>query len=331
MVEKTKNPALLSGGSARKIKKASLKIPQTKVKYSKWSLIVICILLTFNFLLFLGTFYYADKISDQETVALFEASIPLYEYPFFNEKSELNLSAKSAIIYEKDSRVVVFKKDENFRFSPASTTKIMTAIVALSHYELDQVLTVPDLSLVKGSKMGLFENEKITFKNLLYGLLLPSGNDAAYTLAYNFPGGEEAFIKKMNEKAKDLKLFNTRFFDPSGYGDDNYTTAIDLARLSAFALENNDFKKVVETKYNTVSDITGEFNHPLSNLNKLLYRQGVHGVKTGYTDEAGGVLVTSFISKSKTYIIVVLKSEDRFLDTQNLIDSVIVLVRLIRY
>jgi D-alanyl-D-alanine carboxypeptidase (penicillin-binding protein 5/6) len=246
-------------------------------------------------------------------------------------KANVNVNSKAFIIYDKDARVVLAGKNENLRFSPASAAKIMTAIIALESYPLDEVLTVSGIGVVEGSKMNLIEGEKISILNLLYGLMLPSGNDAAFVLGQNFKGGVENFVRRMNEKTKDLKMRNTRFYDPAGYDDRNYTTALDLARLASFAVQNPNFRKVVGTKNIDVTDETGEVVHPLSNLNEMLGQNGVTGIKTGYTDEAGGVLVTSVNHNDRVYIIVVLNSPDRFADTKNVIDSAISKIKLLFY
>ena len=244
--------------------------------------------------------------------------------PVINKSvQDIRTNSKAFIIYDPSSRAVVAGKNEKLRFAPASTAKIMTSTIVIENYPLDRILTAKGLDEVEGSKMGLFENENITVANLLYGLMLPSGNDAAHVLAQNFPGGQSAFVNKMNEKASVLQLYNTRFFDPAGYSDDNYTTAFDLARLAAYAMQNPTFAKVVGTRNITVWDSLGKIEHKLENLNELLGQNGVTGIKTGFTDEAGGVLVTSINKNDKTYIIVVLNTPDRFGDTRGIIENAI--------
>ena len=148
-------------------------------------------------------------------------------------------------------------------------------------------------------------------------------NDAALAIAQNYPGGKDAFIKKMNEKAKLLHLDNTNFADSIGLEDSrDYTTPLDLARLAAAALENETFAKVVATKMCEITDVTGQNKYLLKNLNVLLGIQGVNGVKTGYTTEAGQVLVTSKREGGHTLIIVVMDSEDRFLDTSKILSEI---------
>jgi D-alanyl-D-alanine carboxypeptidase (penicillin-binding protein 5/6) len=163
----------------------------------------------------------------------------------------------------------------------------------------------------------------MTFENLLYAMLLPSANDAALTIAQNYPGGQSAFVKAMNDKAETLELYNTQYADPAGLADEgDYTTPFDLARLASFAMQNAEFRKIVGTKEITISDVSDSHVYDLQNLNILLGQDGVNGVKTGYTEEAGQVLVTSKEDQGKTIIIVVMGSDDRFTDTQILLDLV---------
>ncbi|MDP3726911.1 MAG: hypothetical protein Q8Q96_01180 [bacterium] len=242
-------------------------------------------------------------------------------YPILKEPISPLLSAQAALILDDESSVVLFAKNDSLRFSMASTVKIMTALVALDYYKTDDVLTVLDNNIL-GVKVGFGKGEKIRFEDLLYAMLLPSGNDAALTIAQNYPGGMEAFVKAMNKKAKDLHLFSTHFSDSAGLKDDgDYTTVIDLARLASTAVKNKTFAEIVSTKYKVISSIDGSRSYELRNLNRLLGINGVDGIKTGFTDEAGGVLVTSAIQDGHLLIITVMKSQDRFLDTEALLSS----------
>ncbi|RJQ27796.1 D-alanyl-D-alanine carboxypeptidase [Candidatus Parcubacteria bacterium] len=291
----------------------------------------IVLLFLINLLLVILLFYYLNKIEENKVNNLSIKDVRINSLPFLSSTPKFDITARSYIVYEKDSRTIVFSKNENLRFAPASTVKIMTALVSLEYYDLDEYLSTQNVNMVKGSKMGIVEGDLIKVQNLLYGLLLPSGNDAAYVLASNYPGGINTFITKMNKKAKDLKLINTYFVDTSGYEDANYTTAFDLARLASYALENKMFQIIVKTKSIGIYGQNKANYYNLQNLNKLLDIEGIEGVKTGFTEEAGGVLVTAFVYKGKSYILTVLKSEDRFYDTQNLINKVIKNIELIKY
>jgi serine-type D-Ala-D-Ala carboxypeptidase (penicillin-binding protein 5/6) len=241
------------------------------------------------------------------------------EYPVLKFPINPDISAKAIVIMDKDSGVVLFSKNPNLLFSMASTTKIMTALVSLDYYKMDDILTIQTEG-VEGVNVGFKIEEKLSFESVLYAMLLPSGNDAALAMAQNYPGGKGAFIGKMNEKAKLLHLPNTNFADSIGLEDSrDYTTALDLARLASKALDNEIFAKVVSTKTREINDITGENKYFLRNLNVLLGVQGVNGVKTGYTAEAGQVLVTSKKEGTHTLIIVVMNSQDRFFDTSKLL------------
>jgi len=243
------------------------------------------------------------------------------EYPILKSPINLNLSAKAVVVMDKDSKVVLFAKNPNLLFSLASTTKIMTALVSLDYYKMNDVLTVKTEG-VEGVNVGFKTGEKILFKDMLYAMLLPSGNDAALAIAENYSGGKDPFIKKMNDKARLLHLEHTNFADPIGLEDSHdYTTPMDLARLASAALENKIFAEIVATKSQEISDVSGENKYSLRNLNKLLGTNGVNGVKTGYTDEAGQVLITSKKEGDHTLIIVVMDSQDRFSDTALVLDQ----------
>ncbi len=236
------------------------------------------------------------------------------------------LTAKAAVVLDRDSGVLLYQKNPDLRLLPASTVKIMTALVALEHYDLDEVLTVPLVSY-EGQDIELEEGEQITFKSLLFGLLVSSANDAALTLSQNYPGGEEAFVQAMNEKAKELNLTDTFFANPTGLDEEelllnpSFTSAVDLARLATAALKNPVFASIVATPTISITDISGEIVHELFNINELLFQlEGVRGIKTGWTEEAGECLVAYTEREGKGVITIVLGSEDRFGETRSLIE-----------
>lgn len=242
------------------------------------------------------------------------------EYPVFRKTFQPEISALGAVVMDADSKVVLYSKNPDLRFSSASTAKIMTALTGLDFFRLNDFLTVRDPS-VEGTTLGLKSGQKITFENLLYGLLLPSANDTAVTIAQNFTS-EEGFVGKMNQNASKFNLYNTHYQDPAGLEDDgDYTTPSDLARLSAIAIKNKIFAKIVSTKEKVITDTSGN-EYQLKNLNKLLGVEDVDGIKTGTTTGAGQVLVTSKKEGNHTIIIVVMGSSDRFGDTQKLINLI---------
>ncbi|MDP1721844.1 MAG: D-alanyl-D-alanine carboxypeptidase family protein [Candidatus Gottesmanbacteria bacterium] len=233
------------------------------------------------------------------------------------------VTAGGVVIVDVNSGVVLFQRNSYESFSPASTTKILTALVTLDMFSLDDVMTVKTLQN-SGASMKLVAGERITVENLLYGALIQSGNDAAYALAENYPGGVGAFVVAMNEKAKTLHLTQSHFTNPVGFDDPTHKmTPMDLARLAGVALSNKTIVKMVAIPQITISDVTHTYFHNLTNVNALLGKiPGVGGIKTGWTEESGENLVTLVERGGHRVIIVVLKSKDRFIDTTKLIDWV---------
>ncbi|KKS65528.1 hypothetical protein A3A14_03390 [Candidatus Daviesbacteria bacterium RIFCSPLOWO2_01_FULL_43_38] len=233
------------------------------------------------------------------------------------------LSATSALVLDLDSDFLFFVKDPDKRVPIASTTKIMTALVAVDTFQPNQILTVPGVSLVSGSTMGLKVDEKLTFRSLLYGMLLNSGNDAAYTIAANFPGGVSAFVEAMNNRAAILGLSNTRFENPAGFDSPNhFSSAADLSKIAAVAAGNPLLARAVSTREVTVSSIDQGIIHPLKNLNKLLGLPGILGMKTGTTPAARENLVGLAERDGHKILTVILGSDNRFGETEKLLDWV---------
>lgn len=258
------------------------------------------------------------KRSVRDDVSAFTTMLPVHPYPLLKNIYEPAISAESAVIIENNSKGILYQRNPTFRFSMASTTKIMTALTALDYYHPDDILTVRRDS-VEGTALGLYAGEQMRFETLLYAMLLPSANDAAFAIADNYPGGEKAFVAKMNQKAHEYFLKHTHFGDPAGLEDDeDYTTVIDLAQLTAQAIRQPLLVKIVLTKEAEVTNTKGKV-YFLENLNQLLGIDGVTGFKTGQTTGAGGVLVTTAVKDDKIYIIVVMRSIDRFEDTRTLL------------
>lgn len=219
--------------------------------------------------------------------------------------------ANSYILLDQDSSTIMAQKNSDSQVPIASTTKIMTAIIALENYDLNEIVTISEKAAYQiGSYSGLNTNERITVKNLLYCLLINSGNDSAYALAEHM--GYKKFITKMNEKAKYLGANNTKYFDPAGLDDNGYSTARDLAFLTSYAMRNKLFRNIVSTTETTVYSEDGLYSHQLENSNRLiiptepLYYQYAKGVKTGYTPDAGHCLVSSAEKDDHTIISVIL-------------------------
>jgi D-alanyl-D-alanine carboxypeptidase len=231
------------------------------------------------------------------------------------------LSAKSVYAVDMDSHMVLFSKNPDLKVLPASTTKIVTALVALDYYYPEMVLTVGNMQ-VEGQTMGLVEGEEITFEDLLYGLLIFSANDAAEVMAQNYPGGRDLFVSAMNIKAGKLGLANTHFTNPTGFdGESQYSTARDLVAVSSYALKDDFFKRVVATTEWEAKSIDGNIVHQLVNINELIGEvDGVLGVKTGWTQNAQENLVTYVFRDGRKIMIALLGSQDRFGETRQLID-----------
>jgi serine-type D-Ala-D-Ala carboxypeptidase (penicillin-binding protein 5/6) len=233
------------------------------------------------------------------------------------------LSAQGVIAVDLNSNTTLYEKNADQPLYPASTTKIVTALVGLDYYSPDQVLTVINPQ-VEGQKMGLMTNEKMTFDNLLNGLLIYSANDAAITIADNYPGGRDAFVAAMNAKIQDLHLENSHFANPVGLDDETQlVTARDMVRVAEIAMQNPKFASIVGTKEKTVTDVTGKYNYDLVTVNQLLGSvDGVIGIKTGYTEAARENLVTDVVRNNHNVFITVLGSQDRFGETRELINWV---------
>jgi len=232
-----------------------------------------------------------------------------------------DLTANAIYVFDPDSGTEIYQKNSTDRFYPASTTKLMTALVALSAYNLDEVLTVKSAGGARGQSIHLSAGDRLTFENLLYGLLVDSGNDAAVVLAENYPGGYTQFIAKMNQRARDLNLKSTHFTNVTGlYNPDHYTTAADLTLIAREAIGNATIRKIVSTKNVTFTDVTGSKKFILESTNKLLGIDGVRGLKTGWTPESGECLVTLVTRDGKSILVTLLGSTDRFGESVKLIN-----------
>ena len=226
-------------------------------------------------------------------------------------------------VIERDSGRVLYSYNENVKLPMASTTKIATCITVIENANLDEVVTIPQSAVgIEGSSIYLKKGEKLTVRQLLYGLMLRSGNDCAVALALHVGKSVENFAKMMNETAIKAGATNTNFVNPHGLHDDNhYTTALDLARISAYAMKNKDFYEIVSTKQKKIPNGEEEYERVLINKNKILYRvEGADGIKTGFTKKAGRCLVSSATRNGMNVICVVLNCPDMFERSERLID-----------
>lgn len=232
-------------------------------------------------------------------------------------------SAAAVLAQDLESGRILYQKNIHKRLPPASTTKIMTALVAQEYFKPGDVLIVPSQALVSGSSMGLNVGESLSFRSLLYGMMLNSGNDAAYAIALSYPGGMDRFLAKMNQKAQELGLVNTRFQNPAGFDDPNhYSSAFDLTKIAALAIKSSQLSRIVSTKETSVMAWDKSKTHNLKNLNKLLGQDGVMGIKTGFTEQAGENLVGLTDRNGRKILTVVLNSGDRFEETKKLVEWV---------
>lgn len=251
-------------------------------------------------------------------------NIPVYCNSISNNVSsnsaskEPSINSRAAIVIERSTHTILFGKNENIEKKMASTTKIMTSIVVLENANLNDTVKISKRSAgTGGSRLGLKTSDKITVKDLLYGLLLCSGNDSAVALAEHVGGSVEGFAELMNKKASDLRLTHSHFVTPHGLDkDDHYTTAYELSLMADYALKNETFKSIVSTKNYTVT-INGNPKN-IKNTNELLGNlNGVYGVKTGFTNGANRCLVTSVKRGKLDIICVVLGADTKNFRTQD--------------
>lgn len=233
------------------------------------------------------------------------------------------LSAKNYFILDLNSRKVLAARDPDMQIYPASTTKMMTALVTLDNYALDKIVTVKH-TYTEGSKVGFQSGDQVTVEKLLYALLVQSGNDAAEILAESFPGGRTQFIAAMNNKAQALRLYHTHFSNPTGLDEaGHYSSAADLVRLAVELETHPELARIVSTENAVIVPSGSGATHVLTNVNSLLGKvPGVLGIKTGFTDLAGQSLITLVNRSDHPVMIAVLGSNDRFLDSESLINWV---------
>lgn len=233
------------------------------------------------------------------------------------------VSAESAVLYCADSGEILFQKNANEKMSIASTTKIMTALIACESGRLaDEITVTKEMVSVEGTSMGLLPGDKVTVRGLIYGMLLASGNDAANTVAIALAGSLENFAVLMNSKADALGMSNTNFVNPSGLTDENhYSTCRDMALLAAYALKNDVFSTVCASKNAALYYGNPPYRRVLSNHNKLLsVYDGANGVKTGFTKAAGRCLVSSAQRNGVTLIAVTLNDGNDWEDHTQMLD-----------
>ena len=233
-----------------------------------------------------------------------------------------SLSAESAVLIDASNNAIIHEKNAHARMAMASTTKIMTALVAAENCDLDKAVSVSaDAVGVEGSSIYLYAGEKMTMRDLLSAMLLESANDAAAAIAIEVGGSVEGFCELMNEKAAELGLTDTHFKNPHGlYDEEHYTTAYELSVIASAALCNEDIKEIVSTRKMTITPIEGN-TRVLYNHNKMLAMyEGAIGVKTGFTKKSGRCLVSAAERDGLRLISVTLNAPDDWNDHKKMLD-----------
>lgn len=268
--------------------------------------LIFCILVINNYCV------HADDGVDSSDINLIEEVIQTS----LEADSEPKINSRFAVVLDRNNKTVIYGKNEMTKTKMASTTKIMTSLVVLENANLNDTVEISAKAAgTGGSRLKLKKGDKITVRDLLYGLMLRSGNDAAVALAEFVGGSIEGFANLMNKKALELGLVNTNFLTPHGLdSDQHYTTPYELALLTCYALENKAFANIVNTKTCNIS-VNG-YSRTISNTNELLGNlNGVYGVKTGFTNGAGRCLVTSIKRGDLDVICVVLGADTKKIRT----------------
>lgn len=287
----------------------------------KYRLMFLFFIFTLLFLFYPGDSYYFHIFAYNRDVfhtPPAPSEIRIQPIPRLMYPTSPDITAQGAYIVDLPTFTPIFERNSHDRFFPASTTKIVTALVVNDIFNSDDILTVKKATY-EGQIMNLVLGEKITAENLLYGILVHSANDAAFTFAEN--KGYDTFIRLMNQKAKQIHMNDSAFVNPAGLDSPKqYTTPFDLALAARELLNNKYLARFVATKEIVISDIDYVNFHKLTNVNKLLGEiHGIGGLKTGYTESAGESLVSFYKKNGHQFIIVLLKSEDRFQDTRNIV------------
>ncbi len=233
-----------------------------------------------------------------------------------------DVSARSAIVMDAQTGIILYEKNAYEELPMASTTKIMTALLAIESGRLDETVSITDEMLrTEGSCMGLRDGDKMTLKELVTGMMLTSGNDSANAVAYFISGGIEEFVALMNKRAKQLGMNDTCFVTPSGLDEgDHHSTAYDMALLTAHAVKSSVFCEIVSTK--SARLVIGGEKVTVYNHNKLLSRDDAYfGVKTGFTEKAGRCLVSAREYNGNKLIFVTLNAPDDWNDHEKLLDE----------
>lgn len=248
---------------------------------------------------------------------------------------DMDIESNNALLYNVTDDIIMYEKNSNDKVKIASLTKVMTAVVALENIaSLDEYVTITASDYYNVYKenltvLGFSVGSRVTYRDLLYGLLFRSGADCAYALANNIAGSNENFVKLMNYKAKELNLNNTYFTNPVGYDEDNYSTALDVVKLYSYALENETFKEIINSESYTTSNNQFTLYNVIDEVeqNALInseYKDYILGGKTGYTKLAKNCLVSNASYNNTDYILVTINAKSKYhmIDTMNIYEKV---------
>ncbi len=234
----------------------------------------------------------------------------------------IDISAECAVVMNAETKEVIYNKNAFRRHSMASTTKIMTCILAVESGKMNQTVNVAAEALTEGTSIGLKAGDSLTLESLVYGMMLESGNDAANVCALYLGKSFESFSYAMNEKSQAIGMADTNFVTPSGLDDEHhYSTAYDMALLGAYSIKNPVFREICSTKTRKIEFIKPDVTVTFSNHNKLLDTcEGVFGIKTGFTKKSGRCLVSACMRDGATLVCVTLNAGDDWNDHRKLYD-----------
>jgi serine-type D-Ala-D-Ala carboxypeptidase (penicillin-binding protein 5/6) len=300
------------------------------VKNLSWRIVLLCLIILSFLLTIILILYPEQKIEKQALYLRPLDLLAVYKNPDINQDhfwEDLTLTAESVYAFDLGSATLLYEKNSRAKLYPASTIKMLTALVAVEYYQLEDILSIDSEFEIIGNKINLQPGDQLRVRDLLAALLLSSANDSAYLLANNYQGGLIAFVEAMNNKARELNLVDSQFLNPAGLDEvGQLSSARDLNILARELLKNDFLRELVATPYLEIKTIdNGDNNRPITiyqlfNTNQLLGTLGgVRGVKTGTTDRAGQVLVSLVERNGRQILISLMNSQDRYSDTEKLL------------
>jgi serine-type D-Ala-D-Ala carboxypeptidase (penicillin-binding protein 5/6) len=265
-----------------------------------------------------------EDIGENEQAFILPISGPNYVPILDSSFAEPSISAKSAIVYDTRSNRFLFEKNTEIKLPVASLTKVMSAVIVLENLNPDDIVKISENSIkVDGEKQDIYLGEKISVRNLMKLMLIESSNDAAYALAAHAESRSLDFVELMNFKAMNLGMYDSHFIDPAGLNDNAYSTVQDLVKLVEYSLNYQEIWDISSEKSAIVESSDEKITHEIKSTNLLLgLIKDIFGGKTGYTEGAGQcmILVTNAPDYPSKIVSIVLGSQDRFGDTQMLVD-----------